>query len=424
MKRYFSIFLLLLLSGVFPASAQNITVQNAAEIRLALEKLNVLGTVLYVGAHPDDENTGLIAYWAREKKYRAAYLSLTRGDGGQNLIGTERSSDIGILRTQELLAARSLDGGEQLFTNALDFGYSKTVKETFEFWGYEKTLSDVVWVIRSFRPDVIVSRFTTEESPGSHGHHPAGAILAVDAFTAAADASRFPEQLQYVQPWQAKRVILNLSRFGGGAAPEGLPSVDIGVYNPLIGQSYNEIAGRSRSKHQSQGFGAIPSSGSQLEYFRLMTGEPMKADIMEGVDTSWKRIPGGEVVGQMIENILNSYDIKSPAAVLPQLLDLREKMAGLGNDPLVKIKLDELTKLIQSCAGIRFEVFAEDYAAAPGENINVSINLVQRTGRPARIVSVTFPTLNQRREINQDIPDNVLQPIRHKIGRASCRERV
>jgi hypothetical protein len=188
-----------------------------------------------------------------------------------------------------------------------------------------------------------------------------------------------------------------------------------GVYNPLTGNSYNEIAARSRSMHRSQGFGAIPSSGSQMEYFRLLAGEPMTADIMESVDTSWKRIPGGEAVGQMIGNILNSYDIKSPAAVLPQLLDLREKMAGLGDDPLVKLKMAELVKLIQSCAGIRFEVLAEDYAAAPGENVNVSINLIQRTGRSARLDSIAFPTLNQRREINQDVPDNVLQPLRHSI---------
>ena len=261
MKRYLTIFLLLFPICVFPASAQNTSVRNAAEIRHALEKLNVLGSVLYIAAHPDDENTGPMAYWAGEKKYRTAYLSVTRGDGGQNLIGAEKGDDIGILRTQELLAARRVDGGEQFFTSALDFGYSKTVKESFEFWGYEETLADVVWIVRTFRPDIIVTRFPTAESPGSHGHHPAASILAVDAFTAAADPSRFPEQLKYVQPWQTKRILLNVSRFGGAAAVEGLPSLNIGVYNPLLGLSYNEIAGRSRSMHRSQGFGTIPSSG-------------------------------------------------------------------------------------------------------------------------------------------------------------------
>ena len=399
----------------FPVFARDAAVQNSAEIRLALEKLNVLGSVLYIGAHPDDENTGLMAYWAKEKKYRAAYLSITRGDGGQNLIGTEKGSDIGILRSQELLAARRIDGGEQFFTRAIDFGYSKSAKESFEFWGREKILADVVWVIRNFRPDVIVLRFPTEEGGSDHGHHTAGSILAVEAFTAAADASRFPEQLQYVQPWQARRIFLNYFRFGGAAA-EGMPSVDIGVYNPLLGRSYNEIAGQGRSMHRSQGFGTIPSSGSQLEYFRLLAGEPAAADIMEGVDTSWKRLPGGEAVGKIIGDILNSYNIASPAAVLAQLLELGEKMTGLGDDPLVKIKMDELVNLVQSCAGLRFEAFAEDYSAAPGENVNVSINLIQRTGRPARLGSIVFPALDQRHEINQEIPDNVLQSIRQSVA--------
>ena len=415
MKR-FLIFLLFSLIGALSAAAQNAAVQNAAEIRIALEKLNVLGSVLYIGAHPDDENTGLMSYWAKEKKYRAAYLSITRGDGGQNLIGTEKGSDIGILRTQELLAARRIDGGEQFFTRAIDFGYSKSAKESFEFWGRDKILNDVVWVIRNFRPDAIVLRFPTEEGGSDHGHHTAGSILAVEAFTAAADASRFPGQLQYVQPWRTRRIFLNYFRFGGGAATEEMPSVDIGVFNPLIGRSYNEIAGQGRSMHRSQGFGTIPSSGSQLEYFRLINGEQAKADIMEGVDTSWRRIPGGEAVGKMIDDILAAYNITTPVALLPRLLELREKMAGLGGDPLVKIKMDELAKLIQSCAGIRFETFAEDYAAAPGETVNISINLIQRTGQTARLDSIAFPALDLRHEINQDVPDNVLQSFRQSAA--------
>ena len=416
MKRYFLIFLLLLFTCVHPAFAQNAAVRNAADIRLALEKLNVLGTVLYVGAHPDDENTGLIAYLTKEKKYRAAYLSITRGDGGQNLIGTEKGSDIGILRTQELLGARSFDGGEQFFTRAIDFGYSKSSKETFEFWGREKILGDVVWVIRNFRPDVIVSRFGTEDGGGNHGHHSAGAMLAVEAFTVAADASRFPEQLQYVKPWQAKRVLLNQSRFGGAPVAEGMPSVDIGVYNPLIGRSYNEIAGFGRSMHKSQGFGSLPSSGAQLESFRLLAGEPMKSDIMEGVDTSWKRLKGGEAVERMIAGILTSYDMKNPSASLPALLDLYEKLAGFSDDPIAKIKRDELVNLIQACAGLRFEAFAEGYAAAPGENVNISINFIQRSGQTIRLGAIAFPALNQRREMNQEVPDNVSQSIRHSVA--------
>jgi LmbE family N-acetylglucosaminyl deacetylase len=304
MKYKFLIFLPFLL--MCAAQAQDAGVLNAAEIRLALEKLNTLGSVLYVGAHPDDENTGIIAYWAKEKKYRAAYLSITRGDGGQNLIGAEKGSDIGILRTQELLAARRTDGGEQFFTRAIDFGYSKSVKESFEFWGRDKILADVVWAIRNFCPDAIVMRFAPEEGTGGHGHHPAGSILAVEAFHAAADPTRFPEQLKHVKPWRAKRILVNQSRFGGAQAPVGAPSADVGTYNPLLGQSYNEIAGRSRSMHKSQGFGSIPSSGEQMEYFRHIAGEPMAADIMEGVDASWNRVQGGEAIGQMIRAMLDS----------------------------------------------------------------------------------------------------------------------
>ena len=413
MKNIISIFLLLLYP--LAASSQDAGTRNAAEIRLGLEKLNVLGTVLYVGAHPDDENTGLIAYWAKEKKYRAAYLSITRGEGGQNLIGAEKGCDIGILRTQELLSARKIDGGEQFFTRAIDFGYSKSVKESFEFWGYEKILADVVWVIRNYRPDAIVLRFPTGEGSG-HGHHPAGSILAVDAFSAAADASRFREQLEFVKPWQAKRILVNQSRFGGTPAAEGLPSVDIGVFNPLIGNSYNELSALSRSMHKSQGFGSIPSSGIQLESFRLIAGEPMSEDIMEGIDTSWKRIPHGEAVAQMMEMILESYNINEPSDSLPPLLELYEKMAELGDDPWIEIKKHELTKLIQASVGLRFEAFADDYATAPGDSLNISINLVQRSGQQQHIDSVTFSTLNQRHEINRPFPNNIAQSIRHSIA--------
>ncbi|MCL1907742.1 MAG: PIG-L family deacetylase [Holophagaceae bacterium] len=414
MKHKISILLSLLLLCPFYAPSQDTGLRNAAEIRLAIEKLNVLGTVLYVGAHPDDENTGLIAYWAKEKKYRAAYLSITRGEGGQNLIGSEKGSGIGILRTQELLSARKIDGGEQFFTRAIDFGFSKSVKETFEFWGYEKILADVVWVIRRYRPDVIVLRFPTGEGSG-HGHHPAGSILAVEAFSAAADASRFPEQLENGKPWQAKRILVNQSRFGGAPLAEGLASANIGIFNPLLGNSYNELAARSRSMHKSQGFGSIPSSGTQLESFRLVAGEPVVDDIMEGIDTSWKRIPRGEAVSQMMDKILSSYNINAPYDSLSLLLELYEKMAELGDDPWIVLKRDELVKIIQACAGIRFEAFAEDYATAPGDSLNISINLVQRTGQQQHIDSVTFSTLDQRHEINQAFPNNIAQSIRHSI---------
>src|SRR6478736_1817861 len=160
---------------------------DAAEIRLALQKLNVLGRVLYIAAHPDDENTRLISYWANGALFDAAYLSLTRGDGGQNLIGPELRDQLGVIRTQELLAARGIDHGQQFFTRANDFGFSKSPEETLRIWDRDKILADVVWVMRKFRSDIVVTRFPSEDTD-THGHHTASARLAAEAFRAAGDA--------------------------------------------------------------------------------------------------------------------------------------------------------------------------------------------------------------------------------------------
>jgi len=248
------VLLLSLILLVFQSTrAQSIDPRNAAEIRLALKKLTVLGSVLYIGAHPDDENTALLATLAQDRCYRTAYLSITRGEGGQNLLGPEQGEMLGLIRTQELLAARRIDGAEQYFTSAIDFGFSKTSEETLRFWGKEKTLADVVWVIRKFKPDVIVTRFTP--ILGGHGNHTASAILAEEAFRAAADPSRFPEQLQYVSPWQAKRIVFNIFRQPqSDQNPKSVPivSMDVGAYSPLLGKSFTEIAGEGRSMHKSQ----------------------------------------------------------------------------------------------------------------------------------------------------------------------------
>ena len=211
MKAYISrVLILCLLSLIVPLyiQAQRITIPDAGELQVALHKLNVLGSVLYVAAHPDDENTAALAYFSKGRKYRTAYLSLTRGDGGQNLIGPEKGAEIGIIRTQELLAARRIDGAEQYFTRAIDFGYSKTPEETLDFWGQKQILSDIVWVIRFLQPDVVISRFAMDGSSG-HGHHTASGWLVKEAFRAAADPQVFPEQLKSVSPWQAKRLYWN-----------------------------------------------------------------------------------------------------------------------------------------------------------------------------------------------------------------------
>src|SRR5450432_4372052 len=183
--------LLILIAGFFlkePASAQGPQVLSSSDILLGLKKLDVLGSVLYIGAHPDDENTRLLAWLAKERLYRTGYLSLTRGDGGQNLIGNEQGIELGLIRTQELLAARRLDGAEQFFTRARDFGFSKNPEEALRIWGKERILEDVVQVIRTFKPDVIVTRFSPKPSD-THGHHTASAQLALLAFDKAADAA-------------------------------------------------------------------------------------------------------------------------------------------------------------------------------------------------------------------------------------------
>jgi LmbE family N-acetylglucosaminyl deacetylase len=248
-------FISLLLLFSFNLLAQPPQSWTSADIYLAIKKLNVLGSVLYVAAHPDDENTRLIAYLSKDRLYRTGYLSVTRGDGGQNLIGDEQGIDLGLIRTQELLAARRIDGGEQFFTRAFDFGYSKNPEETFTKWDKEKILSDVVWVIRKFQPDIIITRFPTT-GEGGHGHHTASAVLANEAYLAAADPTRFPDQLKYVQPWQVKRVLWNTFNFGGNNTQrDDQFKLDVGGYSPLLGRSYGEIAAESRSQHKSQGFG-------------------------------------------------------------------------------------------------------------------------------------------------------------------------
>jgi LmbE family N-acetylglucosaminyl deacetylase len=269
---------------------------SSGEILEGLRKLKVLGSVLYVAAHPDDENTRLITYLSREKLYRTGYLSLTRGDGGQNLIGDEQGVELGLIRTQELLAARRLDGGEQFFSRAFDFGYSKSPEETLEKWNREKILHDVVWVIRKFRPDIVITRFPTT-GEGGHGHHTSSAILANEAYAAAADPKRFPEQLKYVEPWQVKRVLWNTFSFGNvNTIRDDQFKLDVGGYNPSLGRSNGEIAAESRSQHKSQGFGVPSSRGESYEWFATTQGKAPVKDLMDDVNTSWQRVAGAEKI--------------------------------------------------------------------------------------------------------------------------------
>jgi LmbE family N-acetylglucosaminyl deacetylase len=379
------------------ASAQ--TSPSSSEIYLGLRKLNVLGSVLYVAAHPDDENTRLLTYFSKDRLYRTGYLSLTRGDGGQNLIGDEQGIELGLIRTQELLSARRIDGAEQFFSRAYDFGYSKTPAETFTKWDREKILADVVWVIRKFQPDVIITRFPTT-GEGGHGHHTASAILANEAFSAAADPKRFPEQLKFVQPWQAKRILWNTFNFGSNNTQrEDQFKFDVGGYNPVLGKSYGEIAADSRSQHKSQGFGVARTRGEALEYFKSTAGTGVSTDLFEDVTTDWKRVKGGEAVAQQIQAALASFDFLQPHKSLPALVQIYKALNALPQGYWKEQKLKETKALIEVASGLWVEAFSPQQYVVQGDSVRVNIALNDRMGTGAQLTRLTIngfdTTLNQ-----------------------------
>src|SRR5450759_5003186 len=361
---------------------------TSSEILLQLKKLNVLGSVLYVGAHPDDENNALLPYLANEKLYRTAYLSLTRGDGGQNLIGDEQGVELGLIRTQELLAARKVDGAEQFFTRAYEFGYSKSSDEALRIWDREKILSDVVWVIRQFQPDVIIKRFPPTR--GGHGHHSASAILADEAFTAAADPKRFPEQFKYgVKPWQAKRIMWNTFNFGGtNTTSEDQLKVDIGGYNSLLGKSYGEMGGEARTMHKSKGEGRPRRRGQSFEYFVTTGGEPAKTEIMDGVISDWKRINGGDAVQSMINNIIQNYKPDAPELSVLSLIKLYQSIKVLPGSNWRNKKLDEVQQLIEECSALYVEATSSQQRVVQGDSLKISFFLNER-----KAVNVTFKNI-------------------------------
>ena len=366
---------------------------NAAEIRLALEKLKVLGRVLYVAAHPDDENTGLISFWANGALYDTAYLSMTRGDGGQNLIGPELGPQLGVIRTQELLAARRLDHGRQFFTRANDFGFSKSAAETLRFWERDKILADTVWAIRKFRPDVIVTRFPPDDDK-THGHHTASALLAQEAFKLAADPKKFPEQLKFVEPWQPTRLFWNASEFFFRARnvpfdPKGLIATEAGGYQPLLGKSYPEIAGASRTMHKSQGFGVSIERGADTEYFKFLDGKAVaNGDLFSGIDTTWNRVPKAAEINAQIDGVLAHYDMKLPASSVPALLELRAQLAKLADEVFGREKRAEVDRLIGACLGLHLEAVSAKPAAQPGATIELQLEAINRSNVPVKFKSV------------------------------------
>jgi LmbE family N-acetylglucosaminyl deacetylase len=413
MKRNLNLVILLLLivtAARYSPAAVNPSLPDSSHLELLLKKLTVVGNVLYVGAHPDDENTAALAYLSWGRLLRTGYLALNRGEGGQNLIGPEQGALLGVIRTQELLAARNIDNAEQFFTRAVDFGFSKSPDESFAKWGKDAVLSDVVWIVRNFRPDVIITRFPKEG--GGHGHHTASAILAEEAFTAAADPNRFPEQLKYVKPWQAKRIVWN--RFSWGNQPPlsdaekaSMPAMDLGEYNSLLAKAYTELAGISRDNHKSQGFGDSEDRGSFIEYFRNTAGEPAKSDLFEGIDLSWKRVPNSEKIAEALDSAYKSFKPEDPASTIPQLLKADALMKAHSPDPWITQKMEDVQKAIQACGGLWLEAIADDYSAVPGGQVKVKVTAINRSSFPFRLKPQTELPYNKpvTNEVAITIPD-------------------
>ncbi len=393
MKNVILSFLFLFLS--FPVSfSQPPKRYPAGELQLAINKLNVLGSVLYVAAHPDDENTRLISWLANNKLYNTGYISLTRGDGGQNLIGPEIWEQLGIIRTQELLQARRVDGGKQFFSRANDFGFSKHPDETFTIWDKEQVLADLVWTIRKFKPDVIITRFSLE--PGAtHGHHTASAILAREAFDAAADPNRFPEQLSYVSVWQARRILWNTSSFfytrnDMQFDETGKLKIDVGDYSPLLGKSMTEIAAESRSMHKSQGFGSSGVRGTTYEYFEHLAGDKAENALLEKINTSWNRVEGGKAVGKLLEKAKKEFNPANPGASVPVLLKALSALNNLPDGYWKQTKLEDLKAVIKGCLGLHLEAITREFTITPGQTAVVSIEAVNRSAVPVILNKVTY----------------------------------
>jgi LmbE family N-acetylglucosaminyl deacetylase len=359
---------------------------DAAQIELKLKKLNFLGSVLYMAAHPDDENTNLIAYLSNENLAATAYLSLTRGDGGQNLIGPEIRELLGLIRTQELLAARSIDGGQQFFTRAIDFGYSKSADEAFDLWGKEAVLSDAIKILRQFQPDIIITRFPPDARAG-HGHHTASAIVAGEAFDLAAKPDIYPEQVKELGTWQVKRLYTNTGRWWNQSVNSNTPGVitlDVGGYNALLGKSYSEISALSSSQHKSQGWGRRAERGYRPQFLEHVKGEPAKKNIFEGIDTTWSRI-GGSKIQILINRALEEFNPQNPAAIVPLLFRIRNEILTLRKSIWKDRKLRETEQLIVDCLGLFIEVTAATYQCAPGETIRSSIEILNRSAASLQI---------------------------------------
>src|SRR5947209_17042074 len=362
-----------------------------------------------------------MALWANGSLYDSAYLSVTRGDGGQNLLGPELGERLGVIRTEELLAARRIDHGKQFFSRAIDFGFSKTAEETLRFWNHDKILADVVWVVRNFRPDVMVTRFSPEDQL-THGHHTASSILAEEAFAAAGDPNRFPEQLAFVKPWRPTRLVWNTSPFFFTNRhlpfdPTGLTMLEAGGYNPLLGKAYTEIAAASLSMHKSQGVGSPPRRGARKEYFKPLEGQPMTSSLFEGVDTSWSRVANSESVAAEIRQTISKFNPADPAASVPELLKLWQAMSGSRDDSWIAEKKAQLDKIIAACLGLHVEASTATEAFTPGQTAAIKLEAINRSNVPVTLQEVRFPNTGDSNKVDAALPvdQRVTRDLVYKI---------
>lgn len=409
---------LLITVSIFAQKPQKLTSNQIYE---KVQKLNFLGTALYIAAHPDDENTRLIAYLANKVHARTGYLSLTRGDGGQNLIGPEMRELLGVIRTQELLAARGVDGGEQLFSRANDFGYSKHPDETLEIWQKDKVLSDVIWAIRTFKPDVVINRFNHRTPGTTHGHHTSSAMLSVEAFDLANDKTKYPEQLNLTSTWQPKRLFFNTSWWFYGseekfekADKSNMLNFDIGVYYPLKGVSNNELASIASSQHLCQGFGRLSTRGSQTEYVEFLKGDfpKDKKDIFSGINTTWNRVEGGGEIGDILYEVEKKFDFVNPSKHLPELMKAYELVQDLKDEHWKGIKTKELKEIIEACAGLYLEASAESSTATSNSFVQIDFEVLNRSSVSMELNTVKFLPENKILEKNIDLVPNQKQSFK------------
>ncbi|RLD30195.1 MAG: LmbE family protein [Bacteroidetes bacterium] len=409
--------------------AQQPKKSSASDIYESIQKLNFLGSVLYVAAHPDDENTRLISYMSNHVKARTGYLSITRGDGGQNLIGPEIRELLSVIRTQELLAARRVDGGEQLFTRANDFGYSKHPDETLALWNKDEVLSDVVWAIRKFKPDVIINRFDHRTPGRTHGHHTSSAMLSMEAFDLTNKKSAYAEQQEHAGLWQPKRLFFNTSWWFYGspenfekADKSNMMSFDVGIYYPSNGLSNNEMASIASSQHLSQGFGRISQRGSQKEYIEFLKGDfpednpdSNRDNIFSGIETTWNRIKGGQAIGDILYEVEKSFNFRDPSASIPELIKAYKLIQNLEDEHWKTIKTKEIKSIIEACAGLYLEVSANTPTTSNRSSIILNIEALNRSNTTLELVSYTISSESNSFNKNTVLLPNLKQNIKDTI---------